>query len=287
MENTTESITVIMENKRKRVALFGIIVFSVIAIVAGAVFCIQTVNRKRAEALMEELAANTYVENADAESEGSTEEQEPDTVDPLEVLRTMGVPIPNKTVDFADLQENTNADIYAWIYIPESKIDYPIVQHPTDNGYYLNYNLDGSKGYPGCIYTENYNSKDFTDPNTVVYGHNMKNGTMFAGLHNFEDVGYFEANPYVYIYTPDELLVYEIFAAYEYDDSHILYNYDFTNETVYQNYLDEVVGICSASYNIREDVKVTTEDKIITLSTCIANKPDMRYLVQGVLINEK
>ena len=92
-------------------------------------------------------------------------------------------------VDFAGMWE-TNEDVYAWITVPGTVIDYPILQHATDNTYYLNYNIDGSYGYPGCIYTENMNSKEFTDNNTVIYGHNMKNGTMFAGLHKFEDAAF-------------------------------------------------------------------------------------------------
>ena len=103
-------------------------------------------------------------------------------------------------VDFAGMWE-VNKDVYAWITVPGTVIDYPILQHATDNTYYLNYNIDGSYGYPGCIYTENMNSKDFTDNNTVIYGHNMKNGTMFAGLHKFEDRSFFEENTKVYIYA--------------------------------------------------------------------------------------
>lgn len=279
-----------MEKNKKtnKAALAGCVIFLILAIVAGTIFIIQSVNRKNAEKQMEQLAANTVSTETVVEESEEPEVQETvvEEIDPLESLREIGVPIPEKSIDFADLQENTNEDIYAWIYIPDSKIDYPIVQHPTDNYYYLNYNLDGTKGYPGCIYTEDYNVRDFSDPNTVIYGHNMKNGTMFAGLHNYEDIQYFDENPYVYIYTPDQLLVYEIFAAYEYSDKHILYNYDCSNETIYQNYLDEISNIRSMNCNIKEGVEVTTEDKIITLSTCIANKPNNRYLVQGVLLNE-
>lgn len=69
-----------------------------------------------------------------------------------------------------------NPDVYAWITVPGTEI--PILQQPSDNSYYFMHNMDGSYGYPGCIYTENLNSKDFTDNNTVIYGHNMKNDSM-------------------------------------------------------------------------------------------------------------
>ena len=71
-----------------------------------------------------------------------------------------------------------NPDVYAWITVPGTEIEYPILQHPSDNSYYFMHNIDGSYGYPGCIYTENLNSKDITDNNTVIYGHNVKNDSM-------------------------------------------------------------------------------------------------------------
>ena len=185
-------------------------------------------------------------------------------------------------VDFAGMWK-TNKDVYAWITVPGTVIDYPILQHPTDNTYYLNYNIDGSHGYPGCIYTENLNSKEFTDNNTVIYGHNMKNGTMFAGLHKFEDSTFFAEHTKVHIYTPEKELNYTIFAAYIYDDRHLLYSFDFSNKDIYAAYLEDVQNMRSMNALIREDVKVTAEDKIITLVTCIGNQPSKRLLVQAVL----
>lgn len=214
------------------------------------------------------------------------EEEEPELPGGLQGLMDMGVPIPEKEVDFEDLQENVNEDIYAWVYIPDTRVDYPVLQHPADNYYYLNYNLDGSRGYPGCIYSEKYNRKDFEDPVTVIYGHNMKNGTMFADLHNYEDAEYFEENPYVYIYTPEGLLVYRIFAAYEYTNEHLLYGHDYFAPAEFKEYIDGVLNYRNMNCNRAEDVELTTADHILVLSTCMANKPDNRYLVQGVLLNE-
>lgn len=194
------------------------------------------------------------------------------------------IDIPDKKIDFAALQEETNSDIYAWIYIPDTKIDYPVLQHPDDNLYYLNYNIDGTKGYPGCIYTENYNAKDFSDHNTVIYGHNMKNGTMFAGLHQFEDSDFFAEHPYVYIYAEDEVYIAQVFAAYEFSDVHLLNAYSTDTEIGFGIYLDEVMDVRSMNGNFDSDIEVTGQDRILTLSTCISGKPDNRYLVQGVLL---
>ena len=84
-------------------------------------------------------------------------------------------------IDFAVLQEQ-NPEVYAWIQIQDTNIDYPILQREGDNGYYLNHTIDGEQKTEGSIFTEDYNSKDFEDPNTVIYGHDMKNGSMFQNL---------------------------------------------------------------------------------------------------------
>lgn len=185
-------------------------------------------------------------------------------------------------IDFESLRE-INEDVYAWITIPGTIIDYPILQHETDNTYYLNYTIDGMEGYPGCIYTENINAKDFSDNNTAIYGHNMRNGTMFTDLHKFRDAEFFKENDTVYIYTPNKQLTYKIFAAYLYDDRHLMNSFDFSNQEVYSNYLSEIQAMDSEDVNIRKDIQVTDSDKIITLITCIREEPEKRVYVQAVL----
>ena len=233
------------------------------------------------EALYDQSKKDT-TENGNIETEDTSAEGEAvETTEGAETNSTYeGCP-----VDF-DAMWEVNPDVYAWITVPGTVIDYPILQHATDNTYYLNYNIDGSYGYPGCIYTENMNSKEFTDNNTVIYGHNMKNGTMFAGLHKFEDSNFFNEHTEVYIYTPEKELRYTIFAAYIYDDRHLLYSFDFADEQVYANYLNDIQNMRSMNALIREDVEVTAEDKIITLVTCMANQPSKRLLVQAVLNQE-
>lgn len=197
-----------------------------------------------------------------------------------------GYDVPEKIIDFEALQQEENEHIYAWITVPGTVIDYPIVQHPEDPDYYLNYNLDGTKGYPGGIYTQFYNSKDWEDANTVIYGHNMKNGTMFAGLHRYEDSEFFEENPYVYIYSEDKVRVYQIFAAYEYADINLVTYFSLPGVMTYEEYLAGIYDIDGMNNNFNTDIQVTTEDKIVTLATCISSKPNMRYLVQAVLVAE-
>ncbi|MCD8020814.1 MAG: class B sortase [Clostridiales bacterium] len=189
-------------------------------------------------------------------------------------------------IDF-DLLADINTDIYAWIRISDTSIDYPIAQREGDDAYYLSHDMYQESRFAGCIYTEEANSKDFTDPNTVIYGHNMRNGSMFQNLHYFEDATFFDEHPYVYIYTPEHVLVYEVFASYSYDNRHILNSFDFSDEEVYAQYLEDILNVRSMDKNIRDDVTVTTEDTIITLSTCIGGDSDARYLVQAVLIKDE
>ncbi len=191
--------------------------------------------------------------------------------------------IPGKSVDIAALQEQENEDIYAWITVPGTVIDYPVLQHPEHLDYYLDHNVDHSSGYPGCIYSQNLNSTQWDDPNTVLYGHNMKNGTMFAGLHCYEDPEFMEENQYIYIFTQGYVRVYHIFGAYEYDNRHLLLAVDTGDPAAFASYLVEVQGLKGLRDHFNEEVPVGIEDKILTLETCIANKPDKRYIVQAVL----
>lgn len=293
--------------KKNRKWLAAAVLLAVMAVCCAGVLVLQEISQKRAQEELQQLSLQTQVgrepgntlspkpDGADhsgedvpepgAQGQPSEEEESPLERD-IRFLEENGIPVPDKEIDFEALQTETNKDIYAWIYVPDSKIDYPVLRHGTDDAYYLNHNLDGSKGYPGCIYSESLNSRDFTDPNTVLYGHNMKNGTMFNGLHRFEDSQYFEEHPYIYIYTPDRLMVYGIFGAYEFGNVHLLLGYDMETEYGFGQYLEEVLETRDMNTNFREEFLPGVESRILTLSTCVSGKSEKRYLVQGVLLNE-
>ncbi|MBU5474510.1 class B sortase [Roseburia sp. MSJ-14] len=188
-------------------------------------------------------------------------------------------------IDFEELWK-TNEEIYAWIQIPGTDIDYPIAQRADDDAYYLNHTIEGTEGLPGSIYTEAINSKDFSDFNTVIYGHNMKNGTMFAGLHKYEDKEFLKENPYVYIYLPDKTLKYQIFAAVVFDDRHVMHSFDYSTPEGRQQFLDEIKGVRTMESGYDENVTVGTDSNIITLATCIGGQPDNRWLVEAVLVDD-
>ena len=112
----------------------------------------------------------------------------------------------------------------------------------------------------------------------------MKNGSMFHDVRCFAEKEYFDAHRELYIYLPDQILKYEIISCYEYDNRHLLGTFDFDNEEAYAEYLEDIMNPRSMYTMIRDGVEITTEDRLVTLSTCIANKPDNRRLLQAVLV---
>ncbi len=188
----------------------------------------------------------------------------------------------------------TNSDIYAWIYVPGTKVDYPVVQpsNGEDDDFYLNRNIKKKSSSAGAIYSEMQNAKDFSDPVTVLYGHNMADGSMMATLHDFRNDIFFKKHKYMYIYTPKKKLTYEIYSAYVYDNRHILNSFDFSKKSVLMDYLKFTKNPTSLVANTRslkkDDIRLTKDSKILTLSTCTYNyEGDTRYLVQGVLIKDE
>lgn len=245
--------------------------------------------RWKSQRIYDKLAQDTTVEagtetETDAESEESTETIETYKKEAARLAKKYGIEVPEKNIDFERLHRDVSEDIYAWIYIPNTNINYPVFQHPTDNAYYLEHNVDGSEGYPGCIYTENYNSKDFSDPQTVIYGHNMRDGTMFSDLHKYEEQDFFDENRYVYIYTEDTVLVYKIFAAYQTNNAHQLLNFDFSREENLLSYLENVRSLVTEQKIFDDDVVFSGDDKVLTLSTCVMKERQfhLRYLVQAL-----
>lgn len=188
-------------------------------------------------------------------------------------------------IDFAKLKD-MNEEIYAWIQIPDTHIDYPILQSKGDDAYYLTHAFDGKDGVMGAIFTEKLNAKDFTDFNTVIYGHIMKDQTMFTDLHKFEDEAFFESHDKVTIYTETERKVYKIFAAVEYDNRHILYHYDNKNPDERKAFLQSLFESRNLKNHYRKDVKVDENSNIITLSTCVRHEPEKRYVVGAVEVDE-
>lgn len=193
-----------------------------------------------------------------------------------------------ETVDFKELME-INPDIYAWIYIPNTNVDYPVAQSAKgeSDSFYLDHNVYKNYQFAGTIYSEKHNKKDFSDPVTILYGHNMLNGSMFASLHYFNDKDFFENNNTIFVFTKDKLYTYLIYSAYQYDDRHILNSFNMNDDYSFRDYLDSTLLERPYYCNVREGIELTTDDRILTLSTCMNGGGNVRYLVQGVLVDEQ
>lgn len=193
-------------------------------------------------------------------------------------------------IDFDELIAQ-NPDIYAWLYVPGTNVNQPVLQSAVDDLYYLDHDRTGAPSSVGAVFSQSMNALDFSDPVTVLYGHDVDEPSlMFRSLHNFEDADFFENNREIYIYQPDRVLVYEVVAAYEYDDRHILNSFDFSDPAVLQSYYDSVLAPTSLTSNVRAGASLdASKDKILQLSTCMLDEfhGSHRYIVTGVLRDEQ
>ena len=194
--------------------------------------------------------------------------------------------LPDNPIDFEALWEQ-NEEIYAWIRIEDTLIDYPILQSETDDGFYLDHDVEKNYSSAGSIYSEAINAKDFTDPVTVLYGHNMKSGKMFQNLHKFEDQTFFDEHEFFHVYIPGHDLTYRVFAMFNYDNRHIMNSFYFDDPEVFMQFVNDIFNKYRYSGHVREDVEIEEEDRILIMSTCIANRPDLRCLVTAVLTEDQ
>ena len=189
-------------------------------------------------------------------------------------------------IDFTKLQKQ-NPDIYGWLTIPNTEIDYPVLQNSEDDYLYMYHNVDRKDDKNGALFTEHeYNSNDFSDPVTIIYGHHMKSGAMFGNLQQIYTDD-FEGHRDVAIYTPEEELHYQVFAAVPYSNRHILYYYDkFQIEGTIEEFVDELLGIRAIGATVDESVTIEKDDRLLVLSTCLQGDNTKRFLVVGKLVSE-
>ncbi len=191
-------------------------------------------------------------------------------------------------IDFDRLRA-LNPELIAWITIPGTQIDYPVARHEGDDQtYYLSRDLYGSPQFAGCIFMQDVNAADFSDPVTVLYGHNMTNGSMFQNLYFYlTEPDFLKTSPFVTVRTAERVLVYEVISAYCADDLNLMLTRDFTDPDVFSAYLDECLHPRSLEAVVRDGVFLDADARLLTLSTCRAGRPDTRLLVQAVLVYEK
>ena len=191
-------------------------------------------------------------------------------------------------VDFAKLKSE-NGDIFAWISVPGTRIDYPVCQSlDGDDSFYITHNALKEEDPKGAIYTESANLTNMCDFNEVLHGSSPGDGTMFADLQNFLDRKYFEEHKLIYVFTEDNALAYYIFAAFPRSNTRLLELYDFTYASGCQNFLDEIYDEKSMNKLVRDgwEHAVTPENFIITLSTQNRDDPSRQTVVVGCLVGD-
>lgn len=172
-----------------------------------------------------------------------------------------------------------------WLSIEDTDMSFPVMYAEAGDTQYSNHDFFGEEDGQGCIYMEDLNAADFSDYNTVIYGRNVSG--RFAGLHQYQEREFFDGHRDIAVYLEGRILNYRIFAAYPYDDRHLLYSFDFADRNIYSMYLGEVLSQREMDAFIDNSDDVTALDRIITLSTGVTDQPEKRYLVQAVLVSEQ
>ena len=232
----------------------------ILCVVSFAFFGYKIYNYKKEEKKQEEIRDN-LIENAITIS--TQENNETENINP------------HMEINF-DILKSKNKDIVAWIYSEGTPINYPVVQS-KDNDYYLRRLLDGTYNQGGTIFMDSRNNRNFEDYNTIIYGHNMKNNTMFGTLINYKKQEYFNEHPYIYLFTESKKYKIELFAGYVTSSKNDIYNFP---QNINTN--EKLIKTAKEKSTFKSNTNVISEDKIITFSTCSYDFEDARYVLLGV-----
>ena len=213
-----------------------------------------------------------------------------DTYDePLSAFVEITHPVTGKTIqvlrEYAPVFQ-LNPDMVGWINLPDTKLNYPVVQTPDEPDFYLKRDFYKSSSRYGTIYAHAWADLNTPSDNVTLYGHNMNDGSMFAALHGYESKEFYDANPYIYFDTLYEHRTYQVLSVFEIDITKV----DFP----YHNFIDgntisfkDYVNTCRELSMYDTGVNATYGDKLLTLSTCDNNysTDDIRFVVVAKLVS--
>lgn len=186
--------------------------------------------------------------------------------------------VPN--VNFTELLK-INEDIVAWIYIPGTNISYPVVQG-EDNSYYVTHTVKKKHNKSGAIFLDSTNENDFSNSNSIIYGHNLQNSKMFSGLRKFLNHTYAKEHSEIILYTPNDEIYYKVFAVFKTNkESEIYKNKEFNKKEDFNAFLTDIST--SSLYKVEEIEEIQS---ILTLSTCTNVDKDERIVVVGYKIEK-
>ncbi|MCD7982505.1 MAG: class B sortase [Clostridiales bacterium] len=188
-------------------------------------------------------------------------------------------------IDF-DALKQINPDVIGWIRFDDTTavaVDYPIL-YAGDNDTYLRTDLYGASHTAGSIFLEAANTPDFSDYHNIIYGHNMRNGTMFGTLKQYRrDEDFYESNQYFTIYTESAAYRYRIFAYEVVTDDSAIYTVGYEPDDAYQELIDLMLSLSLRDTGIVPDIT----DRIVTLSTCTSVRDDERFVVHAVCVDQR
>ncbi len=187
-----------------------------------------------------------------------------------------------ENINFKALRKQ-NKDVKAWLYSEGTVINYPVVQG-DDNSYYLYRMVNGEWNGKGSLFIDYRVEKPFRDFNTIIYGHRMKDGSMFHSLIEYEDKGYYEQHPVMNLITPNHKYDVEIFGVIRIPADSPMYKCQFDSYEEKANYLAQIKK--NSLINI-DEVEVSAEDRIVMLSTCTYEFEDARMVVYGKLVEKE
>lgn len=180
-------------------------------------------------------------------------------------------------IDFEGLRAQST-DYVAWIYSPNTPINYPIAY--TDNNFYYLDHIPGEiQNANGTIFIDCRNASDFSDQNTCIYGHNMNDGSMFASLRSYREAGYYEEHPVIYLSTQNFNYRLDLIAGFITEPTSFAYAPNFDSPDQFMGHIQLARDLST----FQSDVEVSETDKIVTLSTCTYERDDGRYVVVGKL----
>ncbi len=181
------------------------------------------------------------------------------------------------SVDF-EVLNRYGGRVIGWLYLPGTVINYPVAQS-GDNEYYLERFLDGSPIAGGTLFADYLCPSDFSGRNTIIYGHNMKDGSMFALIDDYGDPGFFHAHPVMYLNTPDRNYRLDLCRRFAPDPQSFVYSTAFSSDEDYASFLRSLLD-CS---EIDCRIEPSPESRIVTVSTCTDSGEDVRFVVCGTL----
>lgn len=184
---------------------------------------------------------------------------------------------PYPEVDFAGLK-SVNSDVIGWIYVPDTEINYPIV-HTSDNDYYLDHLVDRTQNPAGAIFLDTRNPSDFSDLHSIIYGHHMKNGSMFAALKGYKKQDFFDGHKTGYLITQDAAYSIDFFAGHVANVEENAWQLDFDDAADFDNWIKSLKEISA----FKSDIEPQYGDRIFTLSTCSYEFDDARFVLSGKL----